>query len=139
MLSTEDLKKYVYKEIESRIGVTSCDDVFFCEGTDDSIEGTYIFSKDNEYHIMFIEKGKIRNDIITKEEREVLWNAVNIFSINIVMAFAMKNRKKNRDFRRALFEKEKQIFALFGDDFLQRKTIEIEEILIRNPFNDDIQ
>lgn len=136
MLSTEELREYIEREIQSKIGPISCDYVFFKEGTDNSIEGTYIFSRDNAYHIIFTEKGKIRSDIVTQDEREVLWNAIEIFSNNIIMNFAMKNREANRDFRRALFEKEKQIFALFGEDFLQRKKAEIEEILERNPFID---
>lgn len=121
MLSTVELKKYIYNEIQSKMGAISCGYIFFEEGSDSSIEGTYIFSKEGDYHIMYTEKGKIRSDIITKDKREVLWYAIAIFSNGIIMDFAMKNREKNRDFRRAFFEKEKQIFALFGEDFLQRK------------------
>ena len=34
------------------------------------------------------------------------------------------------------FAKEKEIFALFGQDFQKRKDEEIEEILKKNPYND---
>ena len=68
MLSTEELKKYICKEVKDRIGNVSSSSLFFAEGTDNSAEGTYIFSKDNEYHILFTEKGKIRSDIVTNEE-----------------------------------------------------------------------
>ncbi|MCI5822318.1 MAG: Imm63 family immunity protein, partial [Lachnospiraceae bacterium] len=108
----------------------------FAEGTDNSVEGTYIFNKNNEYHILFTEKGKIRSDIVTDEKREVLWNAVEIISTNIIMNFAISNREKGKDFRRALFAKEKEIFSLFGQDFQKRKDEEIEEILKKNPYND---
>ena len=43
---------------------------------------------------------------------------------------------KGKDFRRALFAKEKEIFSLFGQDFQKRKDEEIEEILKKNPYND---
>lgn len=137
MLSTEELKNYVHSEIQPRLGNVSCKSLFFTEGTDNSVEGTYIFSKNNEYHILFTEKGKIRSDIITNEEREVLWNALEIFSTPIIMDFAIHNREKGRDFRRTLFAKEKEIFSMFGKDFEKRKNAEIEDILNRNPYNDN--
>lgn len=130
MLSTEELKNYVYSEIRTKLGDVSCGNLFFCEGTDNSVEGTYIFSKNNEYHILFTEKGKVRSDIVTNEKREVLWNAIEIFSTNIIMNFAICNREKGKDFRRAYFAKEKEIFSLFGKDFEKRKDEEIQEILI---------
>ena len=72
MLSTEELKNYVYNEIQTQLGEVSCGNLFFAEGTDNSVEGTYIFNKNNEYHILFTEKGKIRSDIVTDEKREVV-------------------------------------------------------------------
>lgn len=136
MLSTEELKNYIHNEICARLGNVSCGNLFFTEGTDSSVEGTYIFNKNNEYHILFTEKGKIRSDIVTDDKREVLWNAVEIFSTNIIMNFAICNTEKGKDFRRALFAKEKEIFSLFGKDFKKRKDEEIEEILKKNPYND---
>lgn len=138
MLSTDELKNYVYNEIRARIGDVICANLFFAEGTDNSVEGTYIFSRNNEYHILFTEKGKIRSDIVTHEEREVLWNALQMISSNVIMEYAICNREKGRDFRRALFSKEKEIFSLFGKDFEKRKDAEIEEILSKNPYNDGI-
>lgn len=135
MLSTKELKKYIYNEVQTRLGNVACSNLFFTEGTDSSIEGTYIFNKDNEYHILFTEKGKIRSDIVTSEEREVLWNALGILSTNIIMDFALRNREKGKDFRRNLFAKEREIFSLFGKDFEKRKDEEIEDILKRNPYN----
>lgn len=136
MLSTEKLKQYIYNEVQTRLGNVVCSNLFFAEGTNDSIEGTYIFNKDNEYHILFTEKGKIRSDIVTNEEREVLWNALGILSANIIIDFAMQNRKTRKDFRRNLFAKEIEIYSLFGKDFEKRKSEEIADILKRNPYTD---
>lgn len=136
MLSTEELKEYVCNEIQTRLGEVSCSNLFFTEGTDNSIEGIYIFNKNNEYHILFTERGKIRSDIVTDEKREVLWNAVEIFFANIIMNFAIRDSKEGKDFRRALFAKEREIFSLFGKDFEERKNKEINEILKNNPYND---
>ena len=136
MLSTEELKKYVNNEIRIKLGDVCSDKLFFGEGIDNSIEGTYIFNKNNEYHILYTEKGKIRNDILTDDKREVLWHAVQIISVEIIMNYAMYNREKGKDFRRAFFAKEIEVFSLFGEDFEKRKKEEIKIILQNNPFND---
>lgn len=136
MLSTEELKNYICSEIQTRLGDVSGGTLFFSEGAEGSAEGTYIFNRDNEYHILDTEKGKISRDIVTDEEREVLWYALRAFSIQIVLDFAKRNEEKGKDFRRALFAKEKEIFSLFGSDFEKRKNEEIEEILKKYPYND---
>ncbi|PHU33907.1 MULTISPECIES: Imm63 family immunity protein [Pseudobutyrivibrio] len=136
MLSTEELKKYVYNEIRTNLGDVNYDKLFFKEGTDNSVEGTYIFSKYNEYHILYTEKGRIRSDILTDDKREVLWHAVQVISVEIIMNFAILNREKGKDFRRAFFAKEIEVFSLFGEDFEKRKKEEIEIILKDNPYND---
>ncbi len=135
MLSTEELKNYVYGQIQNRLGVISNNNLFFAEGNDNSVEGTYILTKNNEYHILFTEKVKIRSEVVTSKEREVLWNALEIFSTDIIMDFAIKNREEGKDFRRVLFAKEIEIFSLFGRDFEKRKVDEINEILKQNPYN----
>lgn len=136
MLSTEELKNYIYNETQSRLGNVSCGNLFYVEGTDNSAEGTYIFNKNNQYHILYTEKGKIRSDIVTDDKREVLWNAVEILSADIIISFAMSHREEGKDFRRSYFAKEREIFALFGKDFGERKEKEIQDILTRNPYND---
>lgn len=136
MLSTEELKKYVYNEIRINLGDVNYDKLFFKEGRDNSVEGTYIFRKYNEYHILYTEKGQIRSDILTDDKREVLWHAVQVISVEIIMNFAILNREKGKDFRRAFFAKEIEVFSLFGEDFEKRKKEEIEIILKDNPYND---
>jgi len=134
MLTTNELQKYIMSEINDKLDEISYSNVFFEKGDDNSAEGTYIFSTNSNYHILYAEKGKIRSDIVVNDEREVLWYALNILSTNITMKYAMNNQEKGKDFRRPLFEKE--IFALFGEDFLKRKDEEINEILEKNPYND---
>ena len=45
MLSTEELKNYVYNEVQTRLGEVSCGNLYFAEGIDNSVEGIYIFNK----------------------------------------------------------------------------------------------
>ena len=69
-------------EINDKLDEISYSNVFFEKGDDNSAEGTYIFSTNSNYHILYAEKGKIRSDIVVNDEREVLWYALNILSTN---------------------------------------------------------
>lgn len=136
MLSTIELEKYIKKEISDRLGKVNWREINFKEGNENSIEGTYIFVQNREYHILYTEKGKVREDRVTSEKEEVLWAVMDIISFDIAMEYAIKNKEGGRDFRRELFKKEIEIFALFGIKFKKKKRQEIEEILKKNPYND---
>lgn len=136
MYTTIELKRYIINQIENKIGSVDWRKINFAEGNENSAEGTYIFSRDNVYHILFTEKGKVREDKITTDEKEVIRSVLDIVSFDIAMEFAISNREKNKDFRRKLFEKEVEIYSLFGDDFEKNKKREIEEILEENPYKD---
>lgn len=136
MYTTIELKRYIINQIENKIGSVDWRKINFAEGNENSAEGTYIFSRDNVYHILFTEKGKVREDKITTDEKEVIHSVLDIVSFDIAMEFAISNREKNKDFRRKLFEKEVEIYSLFGETFEKSKKREIEEILKENPYKD---
>ena len=136
MYTTIELKRYIINQIENKIGSVDWRKINFAEGNENSAEGTYIFSRDNVYHILFTEKGKVREDKITTDEKEVIRSVLVIVSFDIAMEFAISNREKNKDFRRKLFEKEVEIYSLFGETFEKSKKREIEEILKENPYKD---
>lgn len=136
MYTTIELKRYIINQIENKIGSVDWRKINFAEGNENSTEGTYIFSRDNVYHILFTEKGKVREDKITTDEKEVIRSVLDIVSFDIAMEFAISNREKNKDFRRKLFEKEVEIYSLFGETFEKSKKREIEEILKENPYKD---
>ena len=136
MYTTIELKRYIINQIENKIGSVDWRKINFAEGNENSAEGPYIFSRDNVYHILFTEKGKLREDKITTDEKEVIRSVLDIVSFDIAMEFAISNREKNKDFRRKLFEKEVEIYSLFGETFEKSKKREIEEILKENPYKD---
>ncbi len=136
MYTTIELNQYVKEQIESKIGNVNWGTIKFEEGNEKSVEGTYIFSKDNEYHVLFAEKGKVRDEKITTDEKDIIISVLDIVSFDIAMEFAIDNREKNKDFRIKLFEKEVEIYSLFGDEFKNYKKREIEEILKQNPYKD---
>ena len=121
MYTTIELKRYIINQIENKIGSVDWRKINFAEGNENSAEGTYIFSRDNVYHILFTEKGKVREDKITTDEKEVIRSVLDIVSFDIAMEFAISNREKNKDFRRKLFEKEVEIYSLFGETFEKSK------------------
>ena len=126
MYTTIELKRYIINQIENKIGSVDWRKINFAEGNENSAEGTYIFSRDNVYHILFTEKGKVREDKITTDEKEVIRSVLDIVSFDIAMEFAISNREKNKDFRRKLFEKEVEIYSLFGETFEKSKKREIK-------------
>ena len=136
MLSTTELEKYIKKEILDRLGEVNWRDINFKEGNENGLEGTYIFNQNNEYHILYTEKGKVKEDSVTFEKEEVLWRIVEIISFDTAMKYAIENKEEGKDFRRALFKKEIEIYSLFGEKFEKKKRIEIEEILKKSPYND---
>ena len=60
MLSTTALEKYIKKEICSKLGEVGWNCINFKKGYKYCIEGTYIYSQNNTYHILYVEKGEIR-------------------------------------------------------------------------------
>ncbi len=136
MYTTTELEKYVKNQIEEKLDNVDWKNIKFEEGSNNSVEGTYIFTKEKKYHILFAEKGRIREDKITTDEKVVITSVLGIISFDIAMNFAINNREKNKDFRRKLFEKEVEIYALFGEEFRNAKKREIDLILKENPFND---
>lgn len=44
MLSTVELRDYILNEVQTKLGEVVCKNLFFDVGTENSIEGTYIFS-----------------------------------------------------------------------------------------------
>ena len=60
MLTTIALEEYIKKEIDSRLGEVNWNNIYFKKGYKNSIEGTYIYSKISGYHILYVEKGEIR-------------------------------------------------------------------------------
>lgn len=137
MLSTIELEKYIKKTIFERLGKVDMDGIHFKEGNEKSAEGTYIFCQNDKYHVLYSEKGQVRQDKFISEKEEVLLYVLDRISFNVAMKYAMQNKEEGKDFRRALFEKQLEIYSLFGEKIEKNKRLEIEEILKRNPYNDN--
>ena len=136
MLTTIALEEYIKKEIDSRLGEVNWNNIYFKKGYKNSIEGTYIYSKISGYHILYVEKGEIREQRITLRKETVLLYVLEIVSFDIALNYAKRNRKGSEDFRKELFTKEIEIYSLFGTKYEKKKKREIDKILEKNPYND---
>lgn len=134
MLSTEELRTYILDQINGKISEDFSDYLFFSDVGKNRYEGAYVFSEENLYYIKYVEKWQVRKEITTDNEREVLWHILHEITAHTIIVYASQNREFGKDFRRPLFEKEIEIFSLFGKDFETRKKREIEEILVKHPY-----
>ena len=136
MKTTQELEKTIKQKIYEKIPNINLQIINFAEGSDSSPEGIYVFTENDAYIYMFTEKGSTREKIVLTDETELLWNILNSVLFEKAMEHATSSRQNGKDFRRALFSKEIELFSLFGEDFKKRKTEDIEKILLKNPYND---
>ena len=136
MLDTKQLEKIIRNKIIMVVPNANLNQINFCVGTDNSPEGTYVYTKNNCYHFLYTEKGQIKEHKELDTLDDVLWNVLDIVIFEIAMDFAMKNRVSGKDFRRILFAKEIELYSKFGKKFLSKKKKEVDEILKKNPYID---
>ena len=55
----------------------------------------HIYSKNNGYHIWYVEKGKVRERRITLKKETVLLYMLNIVSFDVAMNHAKRKQKRN--------------------------------------------
>ena len=138
IVNTEQLEREIKVQVNKFFPELDWRQISFSEGTDNSPEETYIFSKDDNFHVMFTEKGKIRTHKEYDKVEDVLWDVLEIVLFDVAMDYALKNREQGKDFRRLLFKKEIELYAKFGMEFKNRKVNEINKILVENPYNDNV-
>ena len=147
MLSTMELEEYIKNEVLSRLGEDAdMGDIYFQEGNDNCWPGDYVFTKDEKYHFLSVgDRGGVTKDLIIPRKEDVLYRVVSLVAYRIASEYAAMCRRTQEnsgetsiDGRRKLFEKKIEICSLFGEEFKARKCLEIEEILERCPYNDDL-
>ncbi len=138
MMSTNELEEYVTKEINSRIDDVCWEYVHFEDDAKTGYEGWTFFYKDGMYHGVHInEKGVFKEDFITDKKEEVLEKALRSVTVSTVFLYAIRLKKKGEEFRKTLIQKELEIYSKFGGELYEKKKAEIDEILSRNPYNDN--
>jgi hypothetical protein len=93
---------------------------------------------EDEYHLIVTERGLELSRQTTKSKDEILYWLVSSFVWGWAGEFELKHRIKNQDFRRLFFAKQIEYLQKVNPFWAQRKRKEIEEILEKHPFNDDL-
>ena len=142
LISTQELKLYIkgnyLKKLNTSLRKTiKLTNVFFVKGNGNSQEGTYVYTNEKGYNYLFTEKGKIQKHEVTMELFQIVYWVMDKVVFSAALKYATENRVQNRDFRRILFEKEKELWNILDKKGYEMKCSEIQEILHENPFIDE--
>lgn len=97
----------------------------------------YISTEDYLYHYTSEERGIIFEEKITDDFDLLLYWIVSDIVFNMATQYELKNRIKNKDCRRLIFQHELQLFKHLRNDWHEKRRKEIESTLIDTPYNDD--
>lgn len=124
-MNTKKFERKIKVQINKIFPELDLKQINFSEGTDNSPEGTYVFFKDDKFHVISTEKGKIRAHEKYNTIDDVLWEVLEIVLFDMAMGYALKNREQGKDFRRYLFNKEIELFAKFGAEFKKKNSMKL--------------
>jgi len=140
-LSTGELELFIKEDYLKKLNYhlnekVTLEGIFFKEGYDSSPEGTYVYADNKGYNYIYTEKGKIRKHEVTNDIFEIAYWVMDDKVFSVALDYAAKNREAGKDFRRKLFEKEKEIWAVLDERGYSKKSLDIDEVLKENPFVD---
>jgi len=143
LLSTIELESYIKEKYLKKLNDYLNEDlelegVYFKIGHDNSPEGIYVYTDKDGYHYLYTEKGKIRKHEITNKIFGIAYWVIDDRIFSVALSYATNNREAGKDFRRKLFEKEKEIWSVLDVKGYNEKCLDIEKILEENPFMDEV-
>ena len=65
----------------------------------------------------------------SNNQNDILWEVLDIVIFHIALTYATQVYDHKSDFRRILFEKDIELFSLFGDNFKMKKVEIIKSIV----------
>lgn len=113
--------------------------LFFKESNANYLPGTYVYASEDGYHIDAVgDRGGIVCEKKFKDIEDVYfelcWDLVSSISIN----YASRNRVDGKDWRRIMFSKRLSLLENMGIQYYQRGKTVIDNILLENPYNDEL-
>lgn len=132
---TEDLKKVMDESIiESTVN-----NIHFCYGDGGYEPGIYVYEKNGVYYYVGVgDRGGVNDEIKTLNIDDILYKIYSTITFNEAVKFAMMNREKDKDWRRVLFKRQLELLKSLGDMYYNRRSEEIETILLTSPYKDNI-
>ena len=141
---TKNLKDYIlelYQRLENmtkKDGVYKPLDIRFETADSGFSNGEYCFTDDKGYRFISLERGMIIDSKITDNLFEIAYWTIESAIFWMALEYEKRHRIKHQDNRRMLFAKEIQYFEAIGDEYAQRARLEIESILKKAPFQDEL-
>lgn len=132
---TEDLKKVMDESIiESTVN-----NIHFCYGDGGYEPGIYVYEKNGVYYYVGVgDRGGVDDEIKTLNIDDILYKIYSTITFNEAVKFAMMNREEDKDWRRVLFKRQLELLRSLGDIYYNRRSEEIETILLTSPYKDNI-
>lgn len=144
LLDTAELERHIKLVYSKVIPIMKKDNILvplntiFRENTSFDFQGEFCFTDKNGYHFRITERNRIYRDDTTQNLFDITYWTINGEISEAAAIYESKNRIDNQDFRRIMFSKEIQYFEAIGDEYAQRARLEIESILKKAPFQDEL-
>jgi len=90
------------------------------------------------YNYVVVERGKEIKRNITKDLHELLYLIFYNITFNMAVDYSKNNRVKDQDFRRLMWKQQLIMLGNLDPLFAEKCQKEIDEILKRSPYNDNL-
>lgn len=138
-----NIEERVHNELEKVLDneevISALQNTHFFYGDGKYEPGSYVYEKNGIYHYVGVgDRGGIIEEIKSENMEDVLYKIYSGVTFNKATQYAMVNKKKNEDWRRLLFSKQLEILRCINEQYYNRRFDEIQNILISNPYRDNI-
>jgi len=90
------------------------------------------------YHYVIIERGTELKHQIVRDIDRLFYLTFKDITFSMACDYELNNRIEGQDFRRILFSKQLELLNKINDRYYAFRRKEIDDILVKNPFNDKL-
>lgn len=94
---------------------------------------------DKGYHYVIVERGTELKHQIVRDKDKLLYFTFRDITFSMACEYELNNRIEGQDFRRILFLKQLELLERINSGYFALRIKEIDDILLKNPFNDKIK
>lgn len=135
-MATDELAQHITQIVHNNLGDIDIP-IVFDKPKSANLEGTYVFSDNEMYHYVFIERGKVGFYNRYTKLVDIYYAVIKDLIAPIAKDYEFKNRNRGQDFRRIWFSKELVLWALFGEELYNKAKREIDAIILNHPYVDE--
>ncbi len=108
-------------------------------GTSDLSGRPYIVIKDDTYYFLINDKDTVSIKRQTNSLPELLYWIFDDITFHMGVNHAINHRVTDVDPRRMIFKKQLELLQILRPDWKEQKQLEIEEILAKHPYRDELK